>query len=102
PSLRFKPFDPTTFISPVVNRTLFVLSGLLCIWIFWACIGTERFLAKPFWEKTITSILIACFLALPSAFLSYQGSIPLLKRALRWKQTSRSNSSRHTQSEALF
>lgn len=102
PSLRFRRFDPATFISPVVNRSLFVLSGLICVWIFWACTGTDRFMAKPFWEKTITTILIACFLALPSAFLAYQGSIPLLKRVLRWKQTSQSESASPAPSEASF
>lgn len=47
--------------------------------------GTDRFMAKPFWEKTITLILIALFLALPSAVLAYQGIVPLIKRALQWK-----------------
>jgi hypothetical protein len=85
PNLKFRLFDPATFISPVVNRSLLILSAGICAWILWACIGTDRFMAKPFWEKTITLILIAFFLALPSAVLAYQGIIPLIKRALQWK-----------------
>ena len=33
-------------------------------------------------DKTITWVLIGLFLAIPSAILAYQGTIPLLKRAL--------------------
>jgi hypothetical protein len=73
------------FISPVVNRSLVVVSALIFAWIFWACTGTDRFMAKPFWEKTITSILIALFLAFPSAIVTYHGIIPLVHRASRWK-----------------
>ena len=86
PSLKFRLFNPGTFISPAINRGLLVFSGGIFTWIFWACIGTDRFLGKPFWEKTITVILIALFLALPSAVLAYQGIIPLLKRFLHWRQ----------------
>ncbi len=85
PNLKFRLFDPATFISPVVNRSLLVMSAGICAWILWACMGTDRFMAKPFWEKTITLILIALFLALPSAVLAYQGIVPLIKRALQWK-----------------
>ena len=91
PSLKFKRFDPTTFISPAVNRGLLVLSGAIFAWIVWACVGTDRFLARPFWDKTITLVLIGLFLALPSAILAYHGTIPLLKRALRWKTGKRTN-----------
>ena len=33
PSLKFKPFDPTTFISPAINRGLLVMSGATFAWI---------------------------------------------------------------------
>ena len=89
PSLKFKRFDPTTFISPAVNRGLLVLSGGIFAWIIWACVGPDRFMARPFWDKTITLVLIGVFLALPSAVLAYHGSIPLLKRALQWKAKNR-------------
>ena len=89
PSLKFKRFDPGTFISPAMNRGLLVMSGAIFAWIFWACAGTERFMAKPFWDKTITLILIGLFLAMPSAILAYQGTIPLLKRALQRKAANR-------------
>ncbi|WP_447978956.1 hypothetical protein [Candidatus Nitrospira bockiana] len=85
PSLRFRAFDPAMFISPAVNRGLLVISALVFAWIFWACTGTDRFMAKPFWEKTITAILVAAFLAVPAAVLTYQGTLPLLKRVLKWK-----------------
>jgi hypothetical protein len=85
PSLKFKRFDPNTFISPAVNRGLLVMSGVIFAWIVWACVGTDRFMARPFWDKTITMVLISLFLALPSAILAYQGTIPLLKRALQRK-----------------
>ncbi|MCE3225335.1 MAG: hypothetical protein K0S58_3515 [Nitrospira sp.] len=85
PGLKFKRFDPSTFISPAVNRGLLVMSGLIFAWIFWACAGTDRFMARPFWDKTITLVLIGLLLAMPSAILAYQGTIPLLKRALRWR-----------------
>ena len=85
PGLKFKSFDPTTFISPAVNRGLLVMSGLIFAWIFWACAGTDRFMARPLWDKTITLVLIGLLLALPSAILAYQGTIPLLKRALQWR-----------------
>ena len=85
PSLKFKRFDPTTFLSPAINRGLLVMSGGIFAWIVWACAGTDRFMARPFWDKTITLALIGLFLALPSAILAYQGTIPLLKRAFRWK-----------------
>lgn len=75
PNLKFRCFDPNTFISPVVNRSLLVGSAGIFTWIFWACIGTDRVMAKPFWGKTITALLIALFLALPSAVLAYQGMI---------------------------
>src|SRR5579884_369080 len=86
PNLRFRQFDPSVFISPVVNRSLTVLSAAVFTWIVWACTTTDRFLAKPLWEKTITCMLIVGLLALPAAVLAYHGMIPLLKRALRWKQ----------------
>jgi hypothetical protein len=86
PSLKFRLFDPATFISPAINRGVLVFCGGLFAWIFWACLGTDRFLGKPFWDKTITVLLITLFLALPSAVLAYQGIIPLLKRFLHWKQ----------------
>jgi hypothetical protein len=86
PGLKFRKFDPTTFISPIVNRSLLIISAAIFGWIIWACTGTDRFMAKPFWEKTISSILIVLFLALPSAVLAYQGSIPLLHRFLHWKR----------------
>ena len=89
PSLKFKRFDPTTFISPAVNRGLLVISGAVFAWIVWACAGTDRFMARPFWDKTITLILIGLFLAIPSAILAYQGTIPLLKRALQWRTQSK-------------
>ena len=89
PNLKFRSFDPATFISPVVNRSLLVVSAIIFGWIFWACTGTDRFMAKPFWEKTISSILIALFLALPASILAYQGIIPLLKKALQWKVKTR-------------
>ncbi|MGC3975313.1 MAG: hypothetical protein QM771_13155 [Nitrospira sp.] len=85
PSLKFKRFDPATFISPAVNRGILVMSGAIFAWIVWACAGTDRFMARPFWDKTITLILIGLFLAIPSAILAYQGTIPLLKRALQWR-----------------
>ena len=85
PSLKFKRFDPTTFISPAINRGLQVMSGAIFAWIVWACAGTDRFMSRPFWDKTITLLLIGLFLALPSAILAYQGTIPLIKRALAWK-----------------
>lgn len=85
PNLRFRPFDPAAFISPVVNRSLTVLSTGIFIWIVWACTATDRFLAKPLWEKTITCMLIVMLLALPAAVLAYHGMIPLLKRVLRRK-----------------
>ena len=85
PSLKFKRFDPTTFISPAINRGLLVMSGAIFAWIIWACAGTDRFMSRPFWDKTITLVLIGLFLAIPSAILAYQGTIPLLKRALQWK-----------------
>lgn len=91
PSLKFRRFDPATFISPVMNRSLLVLSTGVFAWIFWACTGTDRFMAKPFWEKTITVMLIALFLALPSAVLAYQGIVPLLKKALQWKTRERAH-----------
>ena len=103
PNLKFRRFDPKTFISPVVNRSLLVGSAGVFTWIFWACIGTDRFMAKPFWEKTITVLLIALFLALPSAILAYQGMIPLLRRGLQWKvkrHTEQSGTQAH--SEALY
>jgi hypothetical protein len=56
-------------------------------------------MAKPFWEKTITLILIALFLALPSAVLAYQGIVPLIKRALQWK--GRAPGARQPTSEAF-
>ena len=89
PSLKFKRFDPTTFISPAVNRGLLVMSGAIFAWIFWACAGTDRFMARPVWDKTITLVLIGLFLAIPSAILAYQGTIPLLKRALQWRAGNR-------------
>ena len=89
PSLKFKRFDPTTFISPAINRGLLVMSGAVFAWIVWACAGTDRFMARPFWDKTITLILIGLFLAIPSAILAYQGTIPLLKRALEWRTQNR-------------
>lgn len=89
PSLKFKRFDPTTFISPAVNRGLLVMSGAIFAWIFWACAGTDRFMARPLWDKTITLVLIGLFLAVPSAILAYQGTIPLVKRALQWKAENR-------------
>lgn len=92
PSLKFKPFDPTTFISPAVNRGLLVMSGAIFAWIVWACAGTDRFMARPFWDKTITLALIGLFLAIPSAILAYQGTIPLLKRALQWREGNRASS----------
>jgi hypothetical protein len=101
PSLKFKIFDPATFISPVVNRSLVVLSTVIFAWIFWACTATDRFMAKPFWEKTITSILIALFLGLPAAILAFQGIIPLLKRILLWKRKREGNGA-HPHSEALL
>lgn len=85
PGLKFKRFDPTTFISPAVNRGLLVMSGLIFAWIFWACAGTDRFISRPFWDKTITLVLIGLLLAMPSAILAYQGTIPLLKRLLQWR-----------------
>ncbi|HEX2056553.1 MAG TPA: hypothetical protein VHF07_08665, partial [Nitrospiraceae bacterium] len=85
PNLRFRSFDPRVFISPVVNRSLLVISAGIFSWILWACTGTDRFMARPFWDKTITSLLIALFLAAPAAILAYHGIIPLLKKALRWK-----------------
>ena len=85
PSLKFRQFDPATFISPMANRSLLVMSAGVFAWIVWACTATDRFMAKPFWEKTITFVLIALVLALPSAVLTYQGIIPLLKRARHWK-----------------
>jgi hypothetical protein len=54
PSLKFKQFDPTTFITPAVNRGLLVMSGAIFAWIVWACAGTDRFMARPFWDKTIS------------------------------------------------
>ncbi|MBD0315401.1 MAG: hypothetical protein ICV75_01805 [Nitrospiraceae bacterium] len=86
PGLRFKRFDPRTFVSPVVNRSLLVMSTGVFVWIVWACIGNDRFMSRPVWDKTITVILVAAFLAVPSAILMYQGAIPLLKKALRWKR----------------
>ena len=85
PSLRFKRFDPNTFISPAVNRWLLVMSGAIFAWIIWACVGTDQFMARPFWDETITIVLINLFLALPSAILAYHGTIPLFKRALQRK-----------------
>ena len=85
PSLKFKRFDPSTFISPAVNRGLLVMSGAIFAWIVWACVGTDRFMTRPFWDKTITTVLISLFLAFPSAILAYQGTIPLFKRAIKWK-----------------
>lgn len=89
PSLKFKQFDPATFISPAVNRGLLVMSGAIFTWIFWACAGTDRFMARPLWDKTITLALIGLFLAMPSAILAYQGTIPLVKRALQWRAENR-------------
>ncbi|HET9963391.1 MAG TPA: hypothetical protein VFQ34_13705 [Nitrospiraceae bacterium] len=87
PNLKFRPFDPTTFISPAINRGLLVLSGGIFTWIMWACIGTDRFMGRPFWDKTITMVLVGLFLAAPSALLAYQGMIPLLKRyGHRWQR----------------
>lgn len=100
PSLKFRQFDPATFISPVVNRSLLVISGGVFAWICWACTATDRFMAKPFWEKTITFVLIALLLALPSAVLAYQGIVPLIKRALHWK--GRAGSGPQSSSEASF
>ena len=100
PGLKFKSFDPTTFISPAVNRGLLVMSGLIFAWIFWACAGTDRFMARPLWDKTITLVLIGLLLALPSAILAYQGTIPLLKRALQWR-AGRKPSPLHTPPELL-
>ena len=100
PGLKFRPFDPATFISPVANRSLLVISAGVFAWICWACTATDRFMAKPFWEKTITVVLIALLLALPAAVLAYQGIVPLIKRALQWKR--RAGSSPHSPSEAAF
>jgi hypothetical protein len=80
PNLKFRSFNPDLFISPAVNRALLVLSGGIFTWIMWACLGSERFMGRPFWDKTITAILVALFLAAPSALLAYQGMIPLVKR----------------------
>jgi len=86
PGLKFRQFDPATFISPVANRSLLVISAGVFGWICWACTATDRFMARPFWDKTITFALIVLLLALPSAVLAYQGIVPLIKRALHWKR----------------
>jgi len=100
PGLKFRPFDPATFISPVANRSLLVISAGVFAWICWACTATDRFMAKPFWEKTITFVLVVLLLALPAALLAYQGIVPLIKRIMKWK--GRASSNPHSSSEASF
>jgi hypothetical protein len=100
PGLKFRPFDPATFISPVANRSLLVISAGVFAWICWACTATDRFMAKPFWDKTITFALIVLLLALPSAVLAYQGIVPLIKRALHWKRSA--GAGPHSSSEISF
>ena len=42
-------------------------------------------MARPFWDKTITLILIGLFLAIPSAILAYQGTARIQDRLRRRK-----------------